>query len=608
MRAGHRCIAIGLAVVGSFLGCYTGPSVSDSRGLSVNAQSPTPGSAPEAGAAAGLPCDVAALLATRCGSCHSDPPGGGAPMGLVTYAQLLAPSVGDPTRTVAQVALARMRDTSRPMPPANVLPETDVAPFASWLEAGAPALGCVAEDAPTASHDAGPECVLASDCPGELVCRDGFCDVECVKDKDCVATWTCKHTRCQPPSIGGSASHDGTDAGRADAGLTTVHDFGSSLSWSTAEVSAVATGSYNGTAFDGRYVYFAPDGTNGKVLRFDTEQAFGSSTAWSAFDLTALDPRATGYRGAVFDGRYVYLVPAVGAGVLAARFDTEAPFASGASWSLFSLKTVSNALSGFTGATFDGRYLYLVPAFSPTALATRFDTHATFASAASWSTFAMSGIHPKATSFAGAAFDGRYVYYVPWRSGTTGGTILTRYDPQGGFGDPGSWTALDLTTLDANARGYHAAAFDGRYLYLVPGWTAPAPAWSSTTLARYDTKADLAASSSWSFFDMSTLGPEAGGFNAASFDGRYVVFAPGYASSQYRGDAFRLDTKGALTAAGSWSRFDATALASPLVNLKGTAFDGRYVYFAPSGGVVARFDAKAPRSMPELPGFHGSFY
>lgn len=614
MKTRHGCIGLGVALVGTFLGCYTGPSVDDSRGLSVSGETTAPAETTtsatgEAGATSGLPCDVEALLAARCTACHSDPPGAGAPMALVTFAQLVAPSAADPKRTVAQLALARMRDASKPMPPANLMEAADLAPFASWIEAGTPALGCVAEDVPRTSHDAGPECILASDCPGELVCRGGFCDVECVKDKDCVATWTCKRTRCQPPSTGEGASH-GVDGGATDGGasVTSGHDFGSMTSWSTAEVSAVTSGAYNGSAFDGRYMYFAPDGTNGKVLRFDTEQAFGSSTGWSAFDLTSLDARATGYRGAVFDGRYLYLVPTVGSGLLAARFDTQAAFTSGASWSLFSLKTVSASMSGFTGATFDGRYVYLVPAFSSTGLATRYDTRAAFGSTASWSTFALATLDPAATSFAGAVFDGHYVYYVPWRSGTAGGSIFSRYDPQGGFGDPGSWSTLDLTTLNADAKGYHAAAFDGRYLYLVPGWTAPTPAWSGTILARYDTKAAMTSASAWSFFDMSTLGPEAGGFNAAVFDGRYVVLAPGYASSQYRGDAFRLDTRGALAAGSSWSRFDAKALATPLVNMKGAAFDGRYVYLAPSGGVATRFDAKSPRSMPELPSFFGSFY
>ena len=40
----------------------------------------------------------------------------------------------------------------------------------------------------------------------------------------------------------------------------------------------------------------------------------------------------------------------------------------------------------------------------------------------------------------------------------------------------------------------------------------------------------------------------------------------------------------------------------------GAAFDGRYVYLAPYfTSVVVRFDAKTPPSIPQLPGWTGSF-
>ena len=597
----------GAALLVTFFGCYTGPHVELADRTAPDLQASTTHSAeagplPE-GVASGLPCDVEALLAARCTSCHSRAPTT-APMALVTHADLTAMSVSEPGMTVAQLALRRIRDASKPMPPANLLPETDVAAFASWVDAGTPALGCLPEDVVPISHDAArPECVLASDCPGELICRGGTCDVECVKDKDCLATWTCKSTRCQPPATGGSSTVDG---GATDT--TTFKDFSSATSWSMAAVGAGGSGSYSGTSFDGRYVYFAPDGTNGKVLRFDTDQAFGNAAAWSVFDLTTLDPRATGYRGAAFDGRYLYLVPALGPGLLAARFDTQAPFANGSSWALFSVNDLGTTVAGFTGASFDGRYVYLVPAFGTAGITARFDTKGAFTARASWSTFSIATIHPQAISFAGAVFDGRFVYLVPWRSGNTGGGVIVRYDPQGGFSDPASWVTFDLTKQNANAKGYRSAVFDGRFMYLVPGWTAPTPSWASTTLARFDTQADFVAATSWTFFDMTALGSEAGGFNAAVFDGRYLVFAPGFGAGGYRAQAFRFDTRKPLAQVSSWSHFDTSDLSTSLVNLRGAAFDGRYVYLAPGGGTAARFDARTPRSMPLLPAFHGSSY
>src|SRR5580658_317619 len=69
----------------------------------------------------GLPCPVADLLAQHCLFCHGDPPANGAPISLVTYADLMAPSGVDPTKTVAQRALVRMQDTDMPMPPTGAL-------------------------------------------------------------------------------------------------------------------------------------------------------------------------------------------------------------------------------------------------------------------------------------------------------------------------------------------------------------------------------------------------------------------------------------------------------------------------------------------------------
>lgn len=92
------------------------------------------------------------------------------------------------------------------------------------------------------------------------------------------------------------------------------------------------------------------------MLRFDTQGAFGSGSAWSVFDLTTVDARATSFRGAVFDGRYVYLVPSGAYGIVS-RLDTQAPFTSAASWTTFQLTNLNPALAGFTGATFDGGYV-----------------------------------------------------------------------------------------------------------------------------------------------------------------------------------------------------------------------------------------------------------
>jgi len=91
--------------------------------------------------ASGLPCDVDALLASRCRSCHA--PGRPAPMSLVTYEDLAKPSLSAPGKSTAVVALERMQDDARPMPPSGPrATATEIGALQAWIEAGLPRGTC----------------------------------------------------------------------------------------------------------------------------------------------------------------------------------------------------------------------------------------------------------------------------------------------------------------------------------------------------------------------------------------------------------------------------------------------------------------------------------
>jgi hypothetical protein len=98
----------------------------------------------DAGAGAGLPCDVQSLLANRCDSCHSAPPLPPSPMALVSRANLLAPALVDMTKTYAQVSVSRMQNTLIPMPPAPATPATpaEIAILQNWIATGYPPGPC----------------------------------------------------------------------------------------------------------------------------------------------------------------------------------------------------------------------------------------------------------------------------------------------------------------------------------------------------------------------------------------------------------------------------------------------------------------------------------
>ena len=95
------------------------------------------------GASGVLPCDVDKVLATNCRSCHDSSPKFGAPMPLVTLADLHAPAKSNSNRKVHELVPERIADDVKPMPePPNArLSAADRATLTSWSAAGAPAVG-----------------------------------------------------------------------------------------------------------------------------------------------------------------------------------------------------------------------------------------------------------------------------------------------------------------------------------------------------------------------------------------------------------------------------------------------------------------------------------
>lgn len=112
-------------------------------------------SGPSTGKQGGLPCDVQALLADRCQGCHASEPVNGAPMPLMTYADLTA--TNDEGIMFAQRALARIKATGAQMPPlpAPAVITADIAMFEAWVAASTPSGECVAGMGP---FDGPPVC------------------------------------------------------------------------------------------------------------------------------------------------------------------------------------------------------------------------------------------------------------------------------------------------------------------------------------------------------------------------------------------------------------------------------------------------------------------
>jgi hypothetical protein len=108
-----------------------------------------------------LPCDVAQILTTHCDDCHRAPPVWGALMPLLSYGDLTSPSLTDPTKSNAQVALARVLDPNAPMPPSGTSPplsQSELQTFQAWVQNGTPSGGCTSTSPGKNPYGVAPVC------------------------------------------------------------------------------------------------------------------------------------------------------------------------------------------------------------------------------------------------------------------------------------------------------------------------------------------------------------------------------------------------------------------------------------------------------------------
>ena len=386
------------------------------------------------------------------------------------------------------------------------------------------------------------------------------------------------------------------------------NDMSDAAAWSAFDLTPVVGGGFGGFwggVFDGRYVYYVPygSGSGTQVLRFDTHGTFTSAADWAVFSLASIDGSAAGYIGAAFDGRYVYLSPyenAAGPHGRMVRFDTTGAFTATASWTVFDASAnVDPRAEGFMGVVFDGRFVDFVPQIAQGAksgLLVRYDTTTAFTTKSSWSTFDIATLNAGAIGFMGGVYDGRYLTLIP---GSGIYTVLARYDTRAAVSALSSWAFMDLATLDAGS-SYPVAGFDGSELYVMGSTNGGTPPYGP--LARFDVGAPFNVGSSWTVVDpVSLSGVTAGGLDGCAFDGRFLYF-----HAWNNGMVTRYDTQATLGLSTAWTKFDVTTVQSSARAFRGAVFDGTSVYLVPnSANVAARFEARSPNGPPPYGG--GSF-
>jgi hypothetical protein len=137
---------------------------------------------------------------------------------------------------------------------------------------------------------------------------------------------------------------------------------------------------YMGIESDGRYIYSAPcfnrnkEHTNSIMIRYDTHKEFREVASWEVIDIAVAKGNSLlgGYHGSMtFDGQFVYYTPLYrpprpdvienmhhGQFV---RYDTQRAFTDSQSWQVFDSRKVRSDACGYSGAGFDGRYIYACP-------------------------------------------------------------------------------------------------------------------------------------------------------------------------------------------------------------------------------------------------------
>ena len=283
--------------------------------------------------------------------------------------------------------------------------------------------------------------------------------------------------------------YDGVDYHSRVLRYDTRSPFGSPDSWSAYDAGLPI--SYQSACFDGRFIYFCPGhtpdreqlkadgaryntatshGGSGKVIRYDTRSEFKEPGSWVTYDAAGTDDLPTAYfDGAVFDGRYVHFVPLYHKAPM--RYDTHGDFADSGSWSASDASKLGMDMC--VGAVFDGTFIYFVPYRGN--IVVRYDTRGDYGSRRSWRRYKLQGIRGLSRrGWDGAVFDGKYVYFIPYWSGTENAHrvtdyfhgVMLRYDASRPFDESGSWAAVDAGHTDGlDTRGYNGAAFDGRFIY-----------------------------------------------------------------------------------------------------------------------------------------------
>lgn len=347
---------------------------------------------------------------------------------------------------------------------------------------------------------------------------------------------------------------------------------------------------YSDVTSDGQYIFFCPydkGEENGIVLRYNTAKPFYDDSAWTSFDAGNIDGLNTkNYFGLVFDGRFLYFVPSdcrtsPYSHCRVLRYDTRAPFDLASAWSAYdAAETDGLVCRGYRGAVFDGRFVYFVPHINDGmsgdgfhAVFLRYDTRAPFKDSSSWAAYdagAFGGL-----GYWGGVLSGDYIYFSPFNRIANNGRVL-RYNYSMPFKDPNAWSVIDLEAINPIAANFGTPAADKNYIYFPPGQWVWIEGYE-LAVARYNKSLPFDDPSAWEIMELQSLEPYPEAHGCAFFYGQYILFGP------YEFDLLAYDSHLPFTNPAAWTVAD-VGFSNGIMGTtgyRGVCADNQYFYFAP---------------------------
>jgi hypothetical protein len=352
--------------------------------------------------------------------------------------------------------------------------------------------------------------------------------------------------------------------------------------WDASATDGLNCRGYSGIGSDGEYLYYSPlyngSAYHGVILRQKIYAIFKDEGTWEAYDAGSVDGLTTkGFFGnPIFDGQFMYFVPnnngSVSGTIL--RYDTIKPFKSATSWQAYDAGSVDSLTTkGFRGAVFDGHFIYFVPYNNGNynGVVLRYDTTQPFKSSDSWAAYdlgAMAG--GAAKGYWGAVLQDNFIYFSPCRNASAYHGQILRYDITQSFKSAGAWTVFNAANVSANCKGLGTPCTDGRFIYF--------PNAIYNQILRYDSTLPFADPSSYSTYDSTLLSENTDDqHNCCCIQGQYITFAPSYFT------ILIYDTEKPFEDSGSWAERDVFYAEDMLTcGFLGAYSDPNYIFFAPS--------------------------